>query len=227
LTPWYLQLTGALQANAARIFDIDMFGNDASQIGALQAQGHAVLCNFSAGTVESWAPDASQFAAADIGSPVSGGSGGENYVDIRSTAVRALMLARLDLSKSKGCDGIDFDNDDAYANNSGFPISASDQVDYNSFLAYAAHDRGMIAALRDAPGLVSTLAGLFDLSIAEQCFDYNECGQYQPFAARNKAVLAAEYTSMSSAQCAQAKADSFSLAFFPSALDGSTFASCQ
>lgn len=41
------------------------------------------------------------------------------------------MQARLDLAVQKGCDGVEPDNVDGYQNNSGFPLTAQDQLAYN------------------------------------------------------------------------------------------------
>ena len=46
-------------------------------------------------------------------------------MDIRSTVVRNIMTARMDLAVSKGCDGIEPDNVDGYESNTGFPITAA------------------------------------------------------------------------------------------------------
>ena len=35
--------------------------------------------------------------------------------------------------------------------------------------------------------------GTFDFAVNEQCFQYHECGTYQPFLAAGKAVLNVEY----------------------------------
>ena len=46
------------------------------------------------------------------------------------------MGKRMDLAKSKGCDGIEPDNVDVYSNhNTGFHFTASDQLAYNKWLA--------------------------------------------------------------------------------------------
>lgn len=45
----------------------------------------------SAGSYENWRPDAADFPAADVGAPLAGWAG-EKWLNIRSTAVRAIML---------------------------------------------------------------------------------------------------------------------------------------
>lgn len=225
LVDWIYQLTGTVQSPAKPSFMIiDLFENSAAKIQSFIGAGHTVICSVSAGTKENWRPDAASFKSEDVGR--STGSSGERWIDTRSTNVRSIMLARLDLAKSKGCQGIDFDSVDGYQNNTGFPLDASTQLEYNRFLAFAAHDRQLVMALNNAPGLAVQLAEIFDLAIAEQCFQYGECDQYSPFINRGKPVLAAEYTAFSSAQCSQARDLQISLSFFNEELDGSVQQSC-
>ncbi len=70
-------------------------------------------------------------------------------MDIRNLSVLGpIMRSRLDMCKNKGFDAVEFDNVDGYTNNSGFPLTASDQIAYNTFLAEEAHKRGMSAFLK-------------------------------------------------------------------------------
>ena len=59
---------------------------------------------------------------------------GERWLDTRSTNVRDIMMARLDLAKSKKCDGVEPDNVDGYANKNGFgsALTASTQLKLQS-----------------------------------------------------------------------------------------------
>ncbi len=45
------------------------------------------------------------------------------------------MSARMDLAKTKGCDGLEPDNVDAYENDLGFKLTSNDQIAYNTWLA--------------------------------------------------------------------------------------------
>jgi hypothetical protein len=132
----------------------------------------------------------------------------------------------MDMAKSKGCDGLEPDNVDGYANKSGFPLTSADQINYNTFLADQAHARGMIVALKNATDLVSSLVSKFDFAVVEECFRYNECSMYSPFIQQNKAVLNAEYTSYSSSICTEAASLKFSTAFYNLNLDGTKFQPC-
>lgn len=222
---WNYQLTGTLGAPAAQIFDVDMFGTTKASIQSLKAAGYLVICNIPAGAFENGRPDAASFNAIDIGNRLFAGSQ-DRWLDTRSISVRSLILARLDLGKSKGCDGIDFDSVDAYTSNSGFPLTASTQIDFNQFLAFAAHDRSLLVALNNVPGLATALVHSFDFAITEQCYQDGSCGSYQAFTDLGKPVLNAEYTAFSPDQCLAAKNSSISLTYFSANLDGTRRETC-
>jgi hypothetical protein len=60
---------------------------------------------------------------------------------VASAAVAEVMRARLDLAVSKGCDGVEPDNVDGYANDTGFPLTEKDQLASNRFLSNFLHVR--------------------------------------------------------------------------------------
>src|SRR6185369_11730450 len=127
---------------AAPVYDIDLFDTPAATIAALKSTGRHVICYFSAGSYEDWRPDAASFPAAALGRALDGWPG-ERWLDTRADGVRAVMRARLDLARSKGCDAVDPDNVDGYTNGPGFPLTATTQLDYDRFLASEAHARGL------------------------------------------------------------------------------------
>lgn len=221
---WIYQLSNPLPGVAADIYDIDLFSNTAATIQSLKTAGHTVLCNFSAGAYETGRPDSALFAPGDIGNRLP--SSNDRWLDTRSAAVRSLMYARLDLARSKGCDGVDLDSVDAFYSNSGFPLNAATQTEYNQYLAFAAHDRNLIVALNNTPDLAPALVNAFDLVVTQQCFQNGDCAKFQPFTDLGKAVLNAEYTAVSASQCSQAKAASISLIYVSANLDGSRFETC-
>lgn len=204
-TTWQWQLTGTLdQTVDAAMYDIDLFDNPAPVVAALHANGRNVVCYFSAGTWEDWRPDAGQFPVSLRGRPVSGWAG-ERWLDIRRLDVlRPLMEARLDLCRQKGFDAVEPDNIDGYANESGFLLSADDQLRYNVWLAAAAHVRGLSIGLKNDLDQARALVGPFDWALVEQCFEYNECQLLAPFTAAGKAVFEVEYNRAPSGFCEQA-----------------------
>jgi hypothetical protein len=220
---WYWQLTGTIDTTrAVAAYDIDGFDNTAAMVNTLHGQGKKVICYFSAGTAENWRPDYSQFTAAVKGK--SNGWPGENWLDIRSADIRPIMQARMQMCKDKGFDGIEPDNIDGYTNSTGFPLTAQDQITYNSWLADTAHSLGLAAFLKNDVDQLSSLEAKFDGAINEQCAQYSECDGYSVFLNASKPVLQAEYSG--SSFCADANAAGRMAALFNLNLDGSTFVPC-
>jgi hypothetical protein len=197
-TTWQWQLSGTIDASFdVAMYDIDLFDTPQATIDALHAAGRIVICYFSAGSREDWRPDAGDFHAADYGNPLDGWPG-ETWLDIRSANVRNIMKARLDLAKSRGCTGVEPDNVDGYSNDSGFPLTATHQKDYDKFLATEAHARGLSVGLKNAVDLVPALVGSFDWALNEECLAYSECDTLKPFIDANKAVFHVEYANSKS-----------------------------
>lgn len=192
---WQWQLRGTVNTHYnVAVYDIDLFDAPQATIDQLKAAGRHVLCYFSAGSSEDWRPDFSRFQDGDMGEALNGWPG-ENWLDTRSTNVRAIMLSRLDLARSKGCDGVEPDNVDGYTNSPGFPLTAATQLDYNRFLARAAHSRGLAVGLKNDVDQLEALEPVFDFAINEQCNENKECGGYSVFTTKNKPVFNAEYAS--------------------------------
>jgi len=235
---WQWQLTTAdgEQVNTGynvEIYDIDLFDNSTSFIDGLQQQGRKVICYFSAGSYENWRDDAGQFNSNDLGSNLDGWEG-ERWLDIRSENVQDIMKARLDLAASKGCDGVEPDNMDGYANNNGVGLSATDQLAYNRFIANEAHERGLSVALKNDLDQIEDLLDYFDFAVNEQCAEYDECELLEPFISSGKAVLQAEYadeyqnTSGRAGLCNEMNGMQFSTLVLPLDLDDSVAAqSCD
>ena len=223
---WYWQLSGTLNTNRdAKVYNVDLFDTSAATIASLKQSGRIVICYFSAGSYENWRQDAAQFPAAALGNNLDGWAG-ERWLDVRNSTVRQIMAQRMDLAKSKGCQALEPDNVDGYQNRSGFPLTSADQINYNSYLADAAHARGLKIALKNSTDLVSSLVSKFDFAVVEECFAYNECSAYSPFINQGKAVLNAEYSNYSSAICSDAARLKFSTVFFNLDLDGSKYQPC-
>jgi hypothetical protein len=192
-TTWQWQLSGTLDtAYNVDVYDIDLFDTSPQTIAQLKGQGRKVVCYFSAGSSENWRPDFGSFQSTDMGQALDGWAG-ERWLDTRSVNVRSIMLTRLDLAVSKGCDGVEPDNVDGYGNKTGFPLTAATQFDYNKYLANAAHARGLAIALKNDVDQLAALEPWFDMALNEQCNQYNECGGYTAFTSKGKPVFNAEY----------------------------------
>ena len=97
--------------------------------------------------------------------------------------VRAIMASRIQMCKSKGFVAVDADNVDGYENPTGatqsnllgllltnylptenqmtgFPLTSSDQLSYNTFLAQTAHALGLAAGLKNDIDQITDLVSL-------------------------------------------------------------------
>jgi len=231
---WQWQLTGTLNTGYdVDIYDIDLFDTEASTISSLQAQGKKVICYFSGGSYEEWRDDAASFPDDVLGSALDGWAG-ERWLDISNGALMPIMRARLDLAVQKGCDGVEPDNMDGYTNDSGFALSAGNQLAYNKFIANEARSRGLAVVLKNDLDQVATLEPYFDISINEQCHEYSECDLLLPFIQNDKPVLIAEYdssykspdTSVRDLMCSDSNAQGFKTLILALDLDDSYRDSC-
>jgi uncharacterized protein (TIGR03437 family) len=209
-TPWQWQLTGTVdQTVNVAMYDIDLFNNSASVVASLHAQGRKVVCYMSAGSWEDFRSDAASFLDSVKGSPLDGFPN-ERWLDIRNlTVLGPIMEARLDMCKAKGFDGVEPDNVDGYSNQSGFPLTDADQIRYNTWIANAAHARGLSVGFKNDLDQAAQLQPLFDWALNEQCFQYKECDALMPFVQAGKAVFQVEYKLAVSQFCLQANSLNF------------------
>lgn len=204
-TAWQWQLSGTVDTGVdVPVYDIDGFENGAAVVKTLHAAGRKVICYVNVGAWESFRPDATAFPTALLGR--SDGWEGERWLDIRRLdAIRPLMAARFDMCRSKGFDAVEPDNVDGYANATGFPLTAAQQLAFNRMIAGLAHDRGLAVGLKNDLDQVPALLQDFDFSVDEQCAQYGECAQLTPFVAAGKPVFHVEYDLRPSQFCAQAR----------------------
>jgi hypothetical protein len=202
-TSWQWQLTGTIDTTVdVAMYDIDLFDTPQATIDTLHGDGRVVICYFSAGTYENWRPDAASFPTSAIGSGVAGWPG-ENWLDVRDAGVRTVLAARMDLAVSKHCDGLEPDNVDGYQNSPGFPLTASDQLDFDGWLATQGHARGLSVGLKNDLDQIPDLETQFDWALDEECVKYSECDVLAPFISDGKAVFHVEYgdASLASTVC--------------------------
>ncbi|MEU6004889.1 endo alpha-1,4 polygalactosaminidase [Streptomyces sp. NPDC047453] len=204
-TSWQWQLSGRLDTSVpAEVYDIDGFDHPAATVARLHREGRRVICYLSTGAWEEFRPDAGRFPATVLGR--GNGWKGERWLDIRRTDVlEPLMASRLDMCREKGFDAVEPDNMDGYKNRTGFPLTAADQLRYNRLVAKLAHDRGMAVGLKNDLDQIPHLVADFDFAVNEQCAQYGECAELEPFVAAGKAVFHAEYELPTSRFCAQSR----------------------
>jgi len=192
-TTWQWQLQGVINtAYDVDVYDIDLFDASSTLIMQLQAEDKKVICYFSAGSYEAWRTDAADFEPQVLGEPLDGWPD-ERWLDIREANVHEIMKQRLDLAVQKGCDGVEPDNLDAYTNDSGFLLNATNQLAFNRFIANEAHLRGLSVGLKNDLEQVDDLVAYYDFAVNEQCHEYQECSLLTHFIDAGKPVLHAEY----------------------------------
>ncbi|CAI5967125.1 unnamed protein product [Closterium sp. NIES-64] len=220
-TTFFWQLSGSDAdvdpTHPAKVYTVDS-SLTAKSIAKLRNAGKAVMCYISFGTAEDYRSDYNQFPKSVIGGLTCRNEQctevwpGERWLDIKSPIVKTIMEKRIKLAKSKGCDGVDPDNINAYSNNimaqpiSKFTITADDQFKYNSWIANTVHKYGMSVGLKNpGPLAPSFMANLFDWAIIESCIYFSDfsnnawysrkyaCDYSNEFIVRNKAVFSIEY----------------------------------
>lgn len=213
-TTWQWQLTGEIDSSYhVAMYDVDLFETPVETIALLQAEGRIVICYLSAGSVEDWRIDAALFPEPIVGEPLDGWPG-ERWLDVRQRAVIAPVLtARLDLAVEKGCDGVEPDNVDGHMNETGFEITAVDQMEFNRWLADEAHRRGLSIGLKNDLAQATDLVDWFDWVLVEECVEFDECSGVAPFVAAGKAAFGAEYSEPSDQACEVAEEFEISLLF--------------
>lgn len=209
-TSWQWQLSGTLDTSLdVEMYDVDLEDTPQTTIDQLHSDGRVVICYFSAGSWESYRDDADLFPPEVIGLEMDGWPD-EKWLDIRQIdQLGPIMEARLDKAVQKGCDGVEPDNVDGYTNNSGFPLTYQDQLNYNLWLAQEAHERNLSIGLKNDLDQVEDLVDSYDWALNEQCFQYNECDLLTPFIEAGKAVFGVEYSGDMTVFCPQANGMNF------------------
>jgi hypothetical protein len=200
------QITDTLDLDVnAELFVIDLFDTSAEQLAELHARGRVVMAYVSAGTLESFRDDAQRFPRAAVGEPLSGYPD-EAWLDHRDADVRALMEARLDRARSKGFDGVFASTLGAYATDSGFTLTRTDELAYLTFLVDAAHARGLGIGLSGQLELATVLAGSLDFVIVIGCVAGGFCAELRSFVMQGLPVFDLETEGDHASVCSQAAA---------------------
>jgi hypothetical protein len=223
---WYWQLTGKIKTGEqVAAYDVDGFETSAAEVAALHAQGKRVICYIDVGTAEKFRPDYSQFPKSVLGRP--NGWPGERWLDIRQLSIlEPIMTARFEMCKEKGFDAVEPDNMEGYANDSGFPLTAQEQLTYNEWVADEVHALGMAVLQKNDGEQTDELEPYFDGVVTEQCNQYEECADFDPYLAAGKPVLNAEYKLPTAKFCAADDAAGIMGARFNLALNGHKFEPC-
>ncbi len=188
---WQIQLNGSVDTTLnVDLFDLDLSEGDA--IRTLSGLGRVVVCDFSAGSYEDWRNDAAQFPAADLGNPLADYPT-ERWLDVRDPILLGLMAARMDQAAALGCRGVHPENLDAVLNDSGFPLTRQDQLDYDLSLASLAHARGLSVGFTGGDSeLAQGVEPAFDWALSYGCVSAGDCSEVLPFTAAGKVVFLVE-----------------------------------
>lgn len=196
---WQWQLSTELEAPLdVAVYDIDWEAPE-SDVQRLKEQGTFVICYVSVGSWEDFRPDAGDFPEAVIGNDYDGWPG-EKYVDIRSEALRAIMLERFDVCRDKGFDAIEPDNMDVFelGDESGFPLTRADGIAYARFLADAAHARGLGIGQKNAASITEDIVNDYEWALTESCYsDGAWCDDVGAYVLADKPVFMCEYEASS------------------------------
>ena len=224
--------TGA-PAGAPSVYDIDGFDNPASTVTALHARGDHVVCYIEVGAAENYRPDYAELKATGLGKRVPGYPD-ERYLNIRKAQVLSIIEARIHMCATKGFDAVEPDIDDSFADPTGFHITESQNVSYDTTLAAYAHSLDMSWALKngDVPSFATQLLPVVDFALDEQCFQYDTCGAFFPaFGQAGKAVFEVQYSDEGGPKpgkfCPTANADNFDAVEFDAALNGHVRVPCR
>ena len=201
---WQVQYVGNQNDLAFDVLNVDLFDMPTTDIALLKAQGKHIVCYFSAGSTENWRPDFNQFLSVVVGNDYENWEG-EAWLDIRRQDILLpIMQARIELAAEKGCDAVDPDNTNGYANKTGFNMSYADQISYNKALAELAHNAGLAIGLKNDVEQINDLVADFDFAVNESCFEYDECHLMNGFVDQNKPVVAIDYNAVGDGFCAEA-----------------------
>ncbi|MBI1975560.1 MAG: endo alpha-1,4 polygalactosaminidase [Candidatus Vogelbacteria bacterium] len=193
---WQIQFAKPPIDTAANpeLFDVDLYDTPQSVIDELHKRGQRVICYINMGAWENWREDKGDYPAAVLGKDYQGWPG-EKWVDIRAIdSLAPILRRRMDLCKSKGFDGVEPDNVNGYQNDTGFPLTADDQLKFNRFIANEAHKRGLAIGLKNDNEQVGELVDSFDWVVTEGCASDGWCYDMKPFLDKGKPVLQIEYT---------------------------------
>lgn len=207
---WQWQLSGEIDTTQdAEVYELDGFDTPESTVQLLHQRGIGVICYISVGSYEPWRPDADMFPDAVVGEALEGWPD-ERWLDIRQLDILTpIISARFEMCAAKGFDAVEADNVDGYQNRTGFPVTAEDQLAFNTMVAELAHSHGLGVALKNDVEQATLLEPYFDFAVNEECLQTGECHLLRAFVAANKAVLHAEYEG-SIEQICQDSPDGFS-----------------
>jgi len=185
-------------ADDIQIVDVDAFTTSKETVTALHNKGKKVIAYLSVGSWEKYRPDEASFPDALLGKVYPGWED-ERLLNIkRLDLLKPVMIARLNMIKEKGFDGIEPDNMDVYSwdsetNYTGFALTLEDGKIYADWLIEEAHKRGLSIGQKNAGELSEEYVSKFDWALSENAFILEIEDEMKAYAKAGKAVFATEY----------------------------------
>lgn len=217
---WHWQLSGRFRVPrdvrpGVYVYDVDGETTKKRDItrlkrwGAAHGQQVVAICYIDVGVYESYRGDKHRFAKAQrrlrarTGNPQARLWGNEDqgwadswWLDVRQRdLLRPIMRHRIqDWCVRKGFDAVEPDETEVWDNDPGFPISRKQSHRYTRMIARIAHRNGLSVGLKGNTGEAKALEPYHDWALAEECFQYDECGRLvTSFVRAGKAVFDVEY----------------------------------
>lgn len=259
-TTWYWQINNKVNENInVTMYDVDLFeavpsartytipgfgpvnvdkGPNAGIIDRLHAKGKVVICYVDTGAAEYNRPDYKYFPQASQGTVAEASDGSqwdEKWLNTSSASEfnkwAPIMWARFDLAKSIGCDGIEADQNNHLGNDTGFSESVAIDTAWFLEVARQGHARGLSMGMKNGIEAVNAqTVAAFDWALNEECHQYDECADMQPFLSAGKAVFNAEYPKMpggaAQTKACDKKPSGISTMGYPIELGGGYFYDC-
>ncbi|KAJ0160550.1 hypothetical protein CTA2_7769, partial [Colletotrichum tanaceti] len=144
--------------------------------------GNIVICYFNGGSVQDWDEDLDAFPVGVIGLPLNPPYTDKRYLGVRDARVVNLIKRRPERAADIGCDGVDPDNIDAWAE------------------LTTASSRPLFLSQKNAPTIAPQLSFVADFAVLEtrlctRTSDVVEpfCADFQPYVEAGKPVFQIEY----------------------------------
>lgn len=187
-------------------------GSQPTAIADLKAKATTVLCHVGTGAVRLDDPDISAFPGYTATPPnrptAPTGSIGwstseetdatERFVDYANADAQKVILKRLELAKTIGCDGVvAFRNDQSAFGSigTGFTRTEVHDVTWIKALAADGHARMLSVGGRGIlPGNIDQVQLDYDFMMAERCGEADDCDTFRPFTAAQRSVFALDFT---------------------------------
>ena len=219
----YVQFSGDLDVPPwATMVEIDGLDSDASEVTRIHAGGRRAVCYLSAGSAEQYREDLTGLPTSVLGRPLVGWPD-ERWLDIRQLDVLLPWIqTRVQRCADKEFDAVEFDNVDAYAHRTGFPITREQQYAYLNALSQMARASGLSPGLKNAPELAPMVRHAFDWVLLEECVQYRFCGRYAAFVRTGAPVFDLEYGGFTTRACQLGRKHGVVVQFTNLALDGTT-----